>query len=116
MLLLYGVLKRLDQTPDSQIVPFSASRAAPSPSAPQHTSVASEAPTAASFPVLTGAPAPSEKPVADLDIDLDLDLDLNFDLDLDLGAEPDKKVPSDNLIDFDMSGYNLSKAPRDAKK
>ena len=116
LLLLYGVLKRLDQTPDSQIVPFSASRAAPSPSAPQHTSVASEAPTAASFPVLTGAPAPSEKPVADLDIDLDLDLDLNFDLDLDLGAEPDKKVPSDNLIDFDMSGYNLSKAPRDAKK
>ena len=55
-------------------------------------------------------------PTIRADLDLDLDLDLNFDLYLDLAAEPDKKTPTDNLIDFDMSGYNLPKAPRDAKK
>jgi hypothetical protein len=37
---------------------------------------------------------------------------LHLDLDLDIAGEPDKKVESDNLINFDMSGYELPEPPK----
>ena len=119
LLLLYGVLKRLDQTPTSSVLPFSASRATPAlsalaPSASQAGTV--EVGAIPSFPVLSGVQTPSVKPGTDLDIDLDLDLNFDLDLDLDLTAEPDKKTPTDNLIDFDMSGFKLPKPLGEHKK
>ncbi|NVO07171.1 MAG: hypothetical protein HXX19_15200, partial [Rhodoferax sp.] len=39
--------------------------------------------------------------------DLDLDLDLHLDLDLDIGSAPEPAAPADNLINFDMSDFEL---------
>lgn len=94
LLMLHGVLKRLDHGYDSNMAPFSASRAEPSQSA-----------------TLTGVPTapmpvvPAEPSGADAAMDLDLDLDLGA-----VVAEP-PTASSSNLIDFDVSGYISPKKP-----
>jgi hypothetical protein len=110
LLLLYGVLKRLDQTVDSAVAPFSASRTANSPVTTS--GAATVAATQMDYlpPLPPTAEAAGVAAVADLDLDLNMDLDL--DLNLDIGHEPDKPVEAGNLISFDMSGYEL---PPEAK-
>jgi len=108
LLLLYGVIKRLEQSPDSLVVPFSAGQAALPPVAPD------ARPVAAVPSVALAAAMPVANPVPNLDLDLDLDLDFNFDLDL--APEPDKKVQTNNLIDFDISDFKLPKAPGESQK
>jgi hypothetical protein len=98
LLLLYGVLKRLDQAYDSNLAPFSAARGEHSQSAPVS---------------VTTAPAPVA-PVMDYDLaatPADIDLDLNLD-DLDELAPTSEH---DNLIDFDMSDYMARKKAEAAK-
>jgi hypothetical protein len=102
LLLLYGVLRRLEQADDSGYLPFSTSRTAnATPAAYSGGFVAEKADVAISppLPVID----PDSQPA---DIDLDIDLDVDLDIDLDVGvdeAKADKKP--NNLIDFDMSGY-----------
>jgi len=108
LLLLYGVIKRLDQTPDSPVLSLSAGQAALPPVAPD------ARPVAAVPSVALAAAMPVANPVPNLDLDLDLDLDFNFDLDL--APEPDKKVQTNNLIDFDISDFKLPKAPGESQK
>ncbi len=98
LLLLYGVLKRLDQSYDSSRAPFSASRPEPSP----NTSF-----NAAAVPEMT-SPLPVshvayQSPAVESNEDLDLDLDL--DLNLDQTEQESKAVEVNNLIDFDVSSY-----------
>jgi pilus assembly protein FimV len=98
LLLLYGVLKRLDQAYDSNLAPFSAARGEHSQSAPVSVKT---------------APAPVA-PVMDYDLaatPADIDLDLNLD-DLDELAPTSEH---DNLIDFDMSDYMARKKAEAAK-
>jgi hypothetical protein len=104
LLLLYGVLRRLEQVDDSAYLPFSTSRTA------NATPVAFSAGFAAGKAEEGSSPPlpvidPDSQP-ADIDLDIDLDLDVDLDIDLDVGvdaAKADKKP--NNLIDFDMSGY-----------
>jgi hypothetical protein len=101
LLLLYGVLKRLDQAYDSDLAPFSASRP------DQHAlsqSASLNAGLTAPLPVSAGGYGAATAP---MDLDLDLDLDLN----LDVGPEEQKPAEHDNLIDFDMSAYMAHKKP-----
>jgi len=102
LLLLYGVLKRLDQGYDSDLAPFSASRP------DQHAlsqSASMNAGLTAPLPVSAGGYGAATTP---MDLDLDLDLDLN----LDVGADAPKAVEQNNLIDFDMSAYMADKKPK----
>jgi hypothetical protein len=100
LLLLYGVLKRLDQTADSIVMPFSTSRLPSNAATELQDAVAGEMPdinieTVPPLPVIAvQPPAPT------------------LDLDLDLSAEGEAATPSEkaNLIDFDMSGYEKPQA------
>lgn len=102
LLLLYGVLRRLDQTLDSAVKPFSASRTANSSQlGTQHATVA----VALDVDIDTVPPLPvvpetsGRVPLSDLDLDLDLDLHT--------GDAPVPVADHGNLINFDMSGYEL---------
>lgn len=100
LLLLYGVLKRLDQGYDSNLAPFSTSRS------DQTLTTAPSAGMTSPMPVTPEAySAPSEP------VDLDLDLDLN----LDEVGEPAALPDQNNLIDFDMSDYMAQKKSDAAK-
>jgi hypothetical protein len=102
LLMLYGVLKRLDHGVDSNLAPFIASRSEASQDMPIS-------------PPLT-APAPivpvEDKGESSQQIDIDLDLDL------DLGVAHFGSTPSehDNMIDFDISNYVAEKYPTPPKK
>jgi hypothetical protein len=95
LLMLYGVLKRLDQGYDSNLAPFSTSRSEQSQNAPLVAVMTAPLPItpAGGFDAAT---AP---------MDIDLDLDLNLD---ELG-DPVLPSPQNNLIDFDMSDYIAQK-------
>jgi hypothetical protein len=100
LLMLYGVLKRLDQGNDSGHAPFSASRVGP-------------ALTTALVPAMT-APQPVtavENSAATSPVDIDLDLDL----DLSAVQAPGTPKSDNNLIDFDMSEYIAQKKADAAK-
>lgn len=104
LLLLYGVLKRLDQTVDSAMVPFSASRTANSQLGTIDGIVVGGAPAAASAAAPTLAPlAPKAEPDAGVDLDLELPA---------IAPEP----AHDNLINFDMSDYGIPKDPKPPEK
>jgi hypothetical protein len=106
LLLLYGVLRRLEQTDESAYLPFSTSRTANAPSV-----VPNEPSSHAKAEGATSPPLPvieAEPPVVDVDLDLDLHLDIDLDIDLDLNEsadKPDKPDRSNNLIDFDMPDF-----------
>lgn len=95
LLMLYGVLKRLDLGYDSNLAPFSTSRSELSQSAPLVQGMTTP------LPVL----AASGYATANAPVDIDLDLDLN----LDDVVLPDLASPKVNLIDFDMSDYMTQK-------
>jgi hypothetical protein len=101
LLLLYGVLKRLDQASDSGLIPFSASRTA------ANSQMAGFAPTATASAAAAyedaGGPATYAVETAAAPSAVDFDLDLDLDLDSPPPPHPDDQ--SDNLIDFDISGY-----------
>jgi hypothetical protein len=100
LLMLYGVLKRLDQGNDSGHAPFSASRVGP-------------ALNTALVPAMT-APQPVtavENSAATSPVDIDLDLDL----DLSAVQAPGTPKSDNNLIDFDMSEYIAQKKADAAK-
>ena len=107
LLLLYGVLRRLDQSNEAY-QPFSTSRTAQAQtSAPSGDAEALHAKeeTSPPLPVIDLDSQPAD---LDVDIDLDLDLDLSPGLDIDLDVseamtKPEK--PSNNLIDFDMPDF-----------
>lgn len=102
LLLLYGVLRRLDQTDESAYLPFSTSRTANASSGATAQGSGDASTEAASSPPLPVIDSDSQ--AADLDVDIDLDIDLDLDLDIsDDIAKSDKKP--NNLIDFDMSDY-----------
>ena len=99
LLLLYGVLRRLEQTDESVYLPFSTSRTANAPVLvpPERSSHAkAEGATSPPLPVIEVEP-----PVVDVDLNLDIDLDI----DLDLSACADQPEKSNNLIDFDMPDF-----------
>jgi hypothetical protein len=98
LLLLYGVLRRLEQTDDSAYLPFSTSRTANATPAGFAAGKAEER-SSPPLPVID----PDSQP-ADIDLDIDLDVDLDIDLDVGVDAAKADKKPN-NLIDFDMSGY-----------
>ena len=91
LLLLHGVLKRLDVGYDSNLAPFSTSRSDSSQNAPLVVAMTSPLPITPATGY-GGATAP---------IDLDLDLDVPGDS----MVQP----PQNNLIDFDMSDYIAQK-------
>jgi hypothetical protein len=102
LLLLYGVLKRLDQFFDSSLAPFSASR----PAVEIGGSANALLETVVATPLPTISAAFSKAPEATVSTDIDLDIDLN----IDSGQTP--KPVSGNLIDFDVSDYSsLGKKP-----
>ena len=103
LLLLYGVLRRLDQS-DEAYLPFSTSRTANAPTTALKGGFGDAQAEEASSPPLPVIDSDSLS--ADIDIDLDLDLDVDLDIDLDVSedlAKPDKKP--NNLIDFDMPDF-----------
>lgn len=87
LLMLHGVLRRLDDLLESAMVPFSALR---------QTQPSNDKAVVSTIPVL---PQPEPVPAV-----LDLELDI-----------PPTDAPADNLIDFDVSGFSksvdISKAP-----
>jgi hypothetical protein len=101
LLLLYGVLRRLDQTQDSAMMPFQASRTASSQIG-QLSDTASNATRPMAIPE-AGQPLPEIhlSPVPELKTAVDLDLGL----DLDLSEETPKQMTHGNLIDFDVSSF-----------
>jgi hypothetical protein len=92
MLLLYGVLKRLDLDYDSNLAPFSTSRTEPT----QNGSING---------ALGGSAATMPLPVAADNSPAPLASILDLDLDLDAAEEPAKPAEHNNLIDFDISAY-----------
>lgn len=110
LLLLYGVLKRLDQTQDSAVLPFSTSRTAHSQS-DGASAAAAAAPAVMErmepLPEIAGTVAEAPPSVMDLDLDLDLDLDM--------GSAVPSPSEIDNLIDFDMSGYDIPQSAKPPK-
>ncbi len=107
LLLLYGILKRLGQTMDSSLAPFSTTRTAYSQlSALQSADDAiPEEERETALPEIVEDAIPTAGGALDLDLDLNLDLDLSADV----SAEA---VPTNNLIDFDMSGYLTPEKPK----
>lgn len=105
LLLLYGVLKRLDQFYDSSRAPFSASR--PANSQLGTVGAVLNAEPAPPPPAVPAAPNAAAEPTDGIDIDLDFDLDIS-----DAQAQPEKYS---NLIDFDVTGYTEVNKPA-AKK
>jgi hypothetical protein len=99
LLLLYGVLRRLDQADDAYL-PFSTSRIAQAPTSVLRSGFREDE---------TGTPPPlpvidTDEQATDIDLDIGVDLDLDIDLDLSEGkAESDMKP--NNLIDFDMPNF-----------
>jgi hypothetical protein len=101
LLLLYGVLKRLDQFYDSSMAPFSASRPAGSQFGTVDAALNQE--TVAPLPALPETLAAEVVLPVGMDIDLDIDLDIS-----------DAQVPQEkysNLIDFDVTGYTDAAKP-----
>ena len=105
LLLLYGVLKRLDQFYDSSLAPFSASRPPNLTGGEVDAAVQAHAsaPLRASAEKLGAAPA---RPM-EMDIELDLDLDVSSDQ-----AKQKKHI---NLMDFDVTGYTHAIKPASDK-
>jgi len=102
LLLLYGVLKRLDQFFDSSLAPFSASR----PAAEIGRSAQAVLETEVAQPLPTISEAFAKAPDAVVGTDIDLDIDLN------MGSGPTQKPAGGNLIDFDVSDYSsIGKKP-----
>jgi tetratricopeptide (TPR) repeat protein len=99
LLLLYGVLRRLDQTMDSAMMPFQASRTANSQIGPLSETTSNATRPMAMREAVQPLPEiqPPPLPVIDTGVDLDLDLDLSEEL--------PKETRHDNLIDFDISGF-----------
>jgi hypothetical protein len=95
LLLLYGVLKRLDQFYDSSMAPFSASRPANSQLGTVDAVLAEEA--VAPLPTLPAAFVGAAATPTEIDLELDLNLDI-----ANVQEDPPKH---DNLIDFDVTGY-----------
>jgi hypothetical protein len=113
LLLLYGVLKRLDQTVDSAVKPFSASRTANNTQLGMQNAAAVTALDVDrdTVPPLPVAPEASGRvPQSDLDLDLDLDLDM------DVVDAPVAAADNGNLINFDMSGYELPQSGKPPKQ
>jgi hypothetical protein len=111
LLLLYGVLKRLDQTADSAVKPFSASRTANNTqlgmqNAAELTALDVDIDTVPPLPVVP--PSSGGVPLSDLDLDLDLDMNT--------GDAPGATADNGNLINFDMSGYEFSQTDKAPKK
>jgi hypothetical protein len=100
LLMLYGVLKRLDQGNDSGHAPFSASRIDLPHTAPPSAAMPAPQPVTAFVNNASASP---------IDIDLDLDLDISA-ADVAGPSQPDN-----NLIDFDMSEYIAQKKAEAAK-
>lgn len=109
LLLLHGVLRRLGQTADSSMAPFSTSRSPATIPVP----VAPELPSAAvgsAGQSVDGISAPLPT-VPDVPLDAPLDNpDSGIDLDLDVAAPA-----SNNLIDFDISSYKGKPVIKDPK-
>jgi hypothetical protein len=99
LLLLYGVLRRLDQS-DEAYLPFSASRTAHIPTTLLKGGFSDA--EGMDPPPLPEIDSDSQAADIDLDIGVDLDLDLDLDLSEDL-ANSDNKP--NNLIDFDMPNF-----------
>lgn len=102
LLLLYGVLKRLDRDYDSNLAPFSTSRGESS----QPASVNAALGGAATAPLPVGASSNYDAAPTSMDIDLDLDLGGS-----EPAPEPPPAEPQGNLIDFDVSAYLDLKKP-----
>jgi hypothetical protein len=111
LLLLYGVLRRLDQT-DEAYLPFSTSRIANMPSGVAKNGTGDASAAGASLPPLPVIDPDSQAADIDLDINLDVDLDIDLDVSKEM-VKSDKKT--DNLIDFDMSGFVTPKSDKPAK-
>lgn len=111
LLLLYGVLRRLDQSDESAFMPFSTAR-----SANAATGSPGEGASQGDAPI-DSLPVDAEDSAGSVDLDLDLDLDLNVDVDLDLDLDiSDNPAGSkNNLIDFDMSDYVKPAPGKDPK-
>jgi hypothetical protein len=99
LLLLYGVLKRLDQTLDSAMVPFQASRTANSVMGQPYELGAKAGANTATREAAQPLPVIQPPPLPELSIGVDLDLNL------DISDEPAKAKKDDNLIDFVVSGF-----------
>jgi hypothetical protein len=103
LLLLYGVLRRLDQSNEAYM-PFSTSKTAPVPSktlSHDYDDASSKDAASPPLPVIDLDSQP-----ADIDVDINLDLGPGLDIDLDVSeklAKPEK--PSNNLIDFDLPDF-----------
>jgi tetratricopeptide (TPR) repeat protein len=100
LLMLHGVIRRLESMVDSGMVPFSAPRSVASQLPESEGKTFSPSPISFQHSVVPPLPVIEESPVTE---ELDLPLDLNLDLDL-----SEKIEPKDNLIEFDLSGYPLS--------
>ena len=101
LLLLYGVLRRLDLTEESY-QPFSASRTAHVPTTALKSGFGDDQTEVNASPPL---PVIDDEPqAADVDIDLALDLDLDIDLNESEDLNKSDKKPN-NLIDFDMPTF-----------
>jgi len=112
LLLLYGVLKRLDQTADSGLIPFSTTRTSNTqmtvlPDTQSDAKAISFEEESAPLPSLSQSPDQHAAPEVP-SLRMDLDLDLSGD-----GAAP-LSVPG-NLIDFDMSAFVKPEAGKDLK-
>jgi hypothetical protein len=101
LLLLYGVLKRLDQFYDSSMAPFSASRSSSSQLASVDAVLADSAP----------APLPTLPVTIAADAVAPVDAAIELDLNLDISGEQDQRQKHGNLIDFDVSSYTDTGRP-----
>ncbi len=102
LLLLYGVLKRLDQFYDSNFAPFSASRPSNLPLGTA-ADAAADAQARVPLPTLTEKPGLAPTPPIEVDIELDLDLDVSSDQ-----AQQKKQV---SLMDYDVTAYTNAAKP-----
>jgi hypothetical protein len=101
LLLLYGVLRRLDQA-DESYLPFSASRTVSMPSTALEGGFDDARPEEDSSPPL---PVIDDEPqAADIDLDIDIDLDLDIDLNVSKDMVKTEEKPN-NLIDFDLPNF-----------
>jgi hypothetical protein len=101
LLLLYGVLRRLDQT-DEAYLPFSTSRTAHSSSTEVNGGFGHAEEEGDISPPLPEIDSDSQ--AADIDLDIGVDLDLDIDLDVSEVMANAEKKPN-NLIDFDMPEF-----------
>ena len=111
LLLLYGVLRRLDQADESSYLPFSASRTAHAPTTAQKGGFGDDQTEMDSTPPL---PVIDPEPPLAADIDIDIDLDLDIDLDVSKDMAQSDKTPN-NLIDFDMPAFTRPTSDKTGK-